>query len=85
MGWNLIKVSLQSDTSHMAPLPLLLPSILVTLNQTRHRGASCVKGLDLGQMQCLVQFHKCHLSQDWYSHHILQFKRCYASEATRAH
>lgn len=52
MGLNLIKDSLQSDTSHMAPRPLL-PYILLTLNQTRPRGASCVKGLDLGQRQCL--------------------------------
>lgn len=29
--------------------------------------------------------HEYHLSQDWYSHHILQFKRCYTPEATGAH
>lgn len=36
--------------------------------------------------RCSVfMFQKCPLSQNWYSHHILQFKRCYTPEATRAH
>lgn len=40
MGRNLIKVSLQSDTSHTTPLPLLLSNLNTEPNQAQ-RSIEC--------------------------------------------